>query len=235
MPEQNTHYVESAHDFEVRFQECWGVKGDKIIYSSSFHNDLSNKVKMKYYVLEEYKKEKVGNQTYQRHWLKDTDVSCLIEFDNDFFPIPRLGFINHSFFTLFFERKHKKSSPSRYRRGFRQDTVDITNPSLYELDLLLGSKNIFRMDRDSLFQNSVNDLFFPYFFQYDEALKSILSGDRLAAAITPTIALKYDASDKSIVIMKNMWKIGDYDEKSTKFKLRTDLFNEDLREIGVNI
>lgn len=234
MPE-DIHYQETSHDFEVRFQECWGVKDNKIIFSASFNNEINNTVKMKYYVLDEYRKEKVGNIGYQKYWLKDTEVSCPIEFDNQFFPIPKLGFINHSFFTLYFERRHKKSSPSRYRRGFRNDTIDITNPSLYELDVMLKDRNIFRMNREELFHNSAHDLFFPKFFTYEEALKSIISGDRLAAAITPSIALKYDHNDKSIVIMKNMWKVGDYNEKTQSFKLRTSLFIDDLLASGVQI
>lgn len=226
-------YKESAHDFEVRFQECWGIKDEKVILSNSFNNSLNNQVSMKYYVLDKYKSEKIGNKKYQRYWLRDTEAPINIEFDNNNFPIPKLGFINHSFFTLYFERKHKKSSPSRYRRGLRRDTLDISNPSLYELDVLLNGKNFLRMDQDTLFQNSAYDLFFPSFFSYEEALDSILSGERLAAAITPTIAIKYDLHDRSVVIMKNLWKIADYNEDFKKFNLRTSLFIDDLEEVGV--
>lgn len=231
----DTVYKENAHDFEVRFLECYGVKDNLVFFSSNFMNVNDDEVSMKYYGLEIHSPRTIGKYKYDRYLLRDNYEPEVIQFDNNLFPIPKLGFINHAFFTIFFERRHKKGSPSRYRRGFRRDTVDITNPSLYELDCLFGNNNEFRMDQDTLFQNVAYDLFFPSFFSYEEALDKVRSGDRLAAAISPTIAIKYDSRNNSICLMKNLWKVGDFNEEANAFSMRTPIFNNDFEEIGAKI
>lgn len=230
-------YIESAHDFEVRFLECWGVLDKEIIFSTHFFNKASQKVGMKYYTLSQKKPVVIGGAEFPRCGISENDAEELeIPFNNDIFTLPKLGFINHSFFTLFYERRHKRSSPSRYRRGFRRDTININIPSIFELDTLFRDHNpIRRMGQEGLFENSAYDLFFPKFFTYEEALELVLSGKRLSAAINPSIAIKYDSKHNSIVLMKNMHNVGDYDEESNKFIMRTSLFNEDFIEIGAKI
>lgn len=227
------NYVETSNDYNVRYEGCYGVKDGKIIYANGFYEGPGGMI-MRCFILEvaQNNKNKDGilssKSAYQNN---HTDIP--IKFDNDMFPIPKMGYINHDTYCLFYERRHKKSSPSRYRRGLREDHVSISNISLYEADML--GLTTFRKDHSrQVFDEAAYSLFFPKFFTPEEALKSITSGERLSAAISPTLAIKADYTQKSIVLLKNLWKIGDYSKKEGRFLLRTSIFNKSLDEFKVN-
>lgn len=227
-------YVESVHDYEVRFLECFGTLEEKVIFSCEFNEcNESNKSKMKY--LEVINSNyNIGNLNFNIGSFEHDSHNKNISFNNDIFTLPKLGFINTSFFAVYYERRHKKSSPSRYRRGLRQDTLELKNISNYEVAMLTEGNNPVG-SKHTLFFASIHDLFFPHYFTYEEAIESILTFQRLSAAITNTLALKYDMTLNSIQLLKNNWVIGDYSDTKKGIILRNDFFIDDILEHNIKV
>lgn len=226
-------YVESSHDYEIRFLECFGVLDNKVIYSESFHKDTTG-MKMNYRIANRTDSSE-GDLLVHHCELEDLSYITPIEFDNTIFTLPKLGFINTSFHTVFYERYHKKSSPSRYRRGLRSDTLNIKVISESEINKIISPYSTKNPFNNSLFMDTVHDLFFPYYFTYNEALESILNYTRLSAAVTNTLAMRYNDNTNSIELLKNNWVIGDYSKKDESFKLRTNLFVDSILEAGIKV
>lgn len=225
-------YQEDANDFVVRYEGCYGVDESKVFQAINFNGTTSGDVNMTHSPIEFIKSTTPQGFLIENSYRPETYSSRLLEFNNDLFPIPKMGFINHDFYVLFYERKHKKPSPARYRRGLRLENVEIKNLSNFEISAL-GLINIKPDNFQVQLESSLKSLFFPKFFTYHEALEKVLSGERLSAAISPTLAIKVDGMYQSIVLMKNLWSIGDYCFKRKTFLLRTSIFNRSLDQFSI--
>ncbi len=225
-------YKEEPNDFIVRYEGCYGVDGNEIFQAINFIGNSSGEVVMVYAPLDYSKAKTQQGFIVERFNRSDQYSSKPIEFNNNLFPIPKMGFINHDFYTLYYERRHKKPSPARYRRGLRLENVDIKNLSSFEISTL-NLKGVIPEGSQLQVEPSLKSLFFPTFFSYHEALEKVLSGERLSAAISPTIAIKADGLHNSIVLMKNLWAIGDYCFKRKMFLPRTNIFNRSLDQLNI--
>jgi len=224
-------YVDVASDYSTRYEGCYGILGDEVIYASEFQN-IGNKVEMMYLPLSLRTESLLKNLKCRYACFPDSPDHVEIKSDTPIFVIPKLGFINTDFYCLFYERRHKKPSPSKYRRGLRPDTIDIYNTSDREISSL-NLSNVLSKSMDDMFTRNVYNLFFPKFYGYNEALNFIISGEKLSVALSSSIAIKASYWDNSIALLKNLLVIGDYSEKDNGFKLRTDLFDRDIHNLGI--
>lgn len=226
-------YIEKASDYNVRYEGCYGVLNGKVIQALCF-NDNSYGVRMSYVeITPSFYNETddlilEGTPNFKEKTLNK------VPFNTDMFPLPKLGFINLKTHTVFIERLHTKPSPARYRRGLRRDTLSVALLSIEELVALNTHRALLNSYATHMgFQIIAPSLFFPKFPSYKGAVEAILSGKKLSVAIAPTIAIKADYKNSSVVLYKNRWPIGDLSSDNTHFILRTPFFNSSLDECGV--
>jgi len=141
--------------------------------------------------------------------------------------------INYKDHVVFVQRRHKKSSPSKYRKALRSDTLSFISISPREL-ALLDKKDIGDMDNyDEAFRLLSYDIFFPNNYSYEDALESVTTFKRLATAFTSTFLIRLDSTTNSIVLQKYEWVIGSYNKKKGLFEMTINTFNEELLELGI--
>lgn len=230
-----TYYTETPHDMEVRYEGCYGILPDKTIFRAySFYRDEEDSIMMVYHPLVTSNSKYINSKTLVKtngffHEIDKYKVKLTP--DNNLFPIPNLGFITLDFYSLYLYRKHKKSSPARYRRGFRYDLIDYDCFDSQELSKLSTSIN-----NDYL--SIINAIFNPKYFEFNEALNLLLNGERISCALSPSICIKIDSNRNTLILYKNNWVIADYSSRQSKFLLRykkCNLIEEELKSLGVVI
>lgn len=218
--EPSEDYYEEPHDYQVKYQDCFGMKDGKVIFARDFV-PLGSKIKMYYNLVEE---------SGALSMAKDIEYSNAISF-----PIPKLGYINYKDHCYLVERQHKRSSPSRYRRGLRADTLSLYCPSHRELHQV-GGRDLSNRDSFSIEDATlrlVNSIFNNSYFTYEEALDSVISYKALSAAFNSTMCIRLDSYVNRISLMKNKWLLGYYNPKDDLWELLTPIFNKDLDKLGV--
>ena len=211
---------ESAHDLNVKYQDCYGLYGNKVIryLESVTHSD--------------------GIYTAYREILNGSFKMTNQVLHSDLFnmTLPKIGFINYRDYVILIERRHKKSSPARYRKGLRSDAFYYTSICGNEL-LSVGTSDIVGtlQDDDMSFKYIAEYVFKPTLFTYEEALEEVFSAKRIAAAFTSSFAIKLDFSTDKIVLHKYANIIGCYNEETSGWDMLTDTFNKDLLKMGVKI
>lgn len=216
-----TQGANTCSELSLKYLDCFGVKGDKVVYIVEFKNDGNGEVIVQY------------------RTINNGEVSVLENdvFDSSFdMSLPKLGLINHDNYVVLVQRRHKKSSPSKYRKALRADTLIVDLPSYKEIKLLNQTGkliNNIHEGSDIILRKFAEDLFFPKMLTYKEALESVLSFSRLSAAFSSNMAIKLDASLNKIVIIKNQWTIGHLNKKSKRFDMIINTFNNQLIELDI--
>jgi hypothetical protein len=215
---------ERASDLRVKFDGCYGKLGSYVIKASTF-NELTTDT---------------SEIVYLRYTKGGREERRTEQFTTAFdFTLPKLGAINFKDYSLFVERLHKRSSPSRYRKGLCSDTVEVLNPNSVALELLhistpfLNFSRRFGPSEERIFRSLMYDLFFPTELSFEEAMYSVLSMSRISAAFSHSLTVSMNLSVDKFVLSKNNWVIGLYNEKSKVFEMLLDTFNEELDLLGV--
>jgi hypothetical protein len=215
-------FNDTPHDLEVKYQGTYGLHNNRVIYFSNACPKSS--APHKYEILFKY---------INPNGTKSSAISYDISEFN--MAVPKLGYINHSDCAILLERKHKKSSPSRYRRALRADGLSITSLSHNELMDLQGSDpyDIYFYGDETVINKITPSLFFPEFLSYQDAIASLLSFKRLSCAISSTLAMALDFKANKIYLYKHQWPIAHFDMKAKAFVTGTSIFNNDLQKAGV--
>lgn len=228
-------YRSQPSDFETKFAGCYLIHNDEIYMTYRFRQGVTPgncdlqvvKIAKKDYTFIPFN----ISLTYCEQEPSDIVIRD-ISMKNELFIHPPLGFINHDFYLLRFIRPHQKGN-GRYRLGFHKDSVQIENMNRIEI---ASFPDVIRscplLQRPST-QNCLYSLFFPKFYSYEEAMKSLLNHTRLGVAITPTVAVKYCHKTNGIVLLKNEFTIGDYIPSLDKFILRTSIYKNELDNLGI--
>ena len=206
----------STHNLTVKWSECYGIKGDKVFRAYEFSNG-SNSSHIYYRTIKD-------NGEFDNGMINDS-------FDSSFdFTLPKLGLINYENHIIQLIRNHKKTSPSRYRKGLRPDGIKYVNLSYKELGLINQEDIVHNIDgnRGYLFRLLSYSIFFPKTYTYEQALASVLNYERLATAFSSSLAIRLDSIINKIVIQKHQWVIGHYNPKTSSFDMLIDTFNDDL-------
>jgi hypothetical protein len=216
---------ETAHDLQVKYQSTYGLYKNK---PALFTEALSKTNTLHGYEIYGYLFNSDGSikENFTTESMSDFNM-----------VIPKLGFINHDNIVLLLERKHKRESPSKYRKGLRSDTLDITNLSAVEYSEAYSIEdpcNVYCYGKDQVMQRILHSLFFPIFYTYEEAVELLLAFDKLSCAITSTLALKVDFKTNNIFLYRNNFQIGIL-TKTKRIELRTELFTDSLIKAGVII
>ena len=222
----SSEYQETTHDFNVRFAECYGYHNGRVIVANDFIEE-GGKIKLIYSEVRHNITNFRGLNIVTTEFSGSKKMN--IEYDNDVFILPKLGYINCTDYAVYIERNHKRSSPSRYRRGLMMNQLKATNISFQEIAKFPERPiNFTRIDHLTALSKF---LFNPVYYSIDEALELILSGKKLSVAITNTIAIKLNERNNTITLMKNLWEIGEYNQDKNVFDLKTRIFNESLEGI----
>lgn len=213
------HNENNYHELTVKYEGCYATKNNQVIKVAEFSSLSSNLSTIYYSVI-----DREGRYGENKNRTLNEGFS---------FTLPKLGMINYKDHVVFVQRKHKKTSPSKYRKALRSDTLSFISISPREL-ALLGKKDIGDMeDRDKAFRLLSHDIFFPDNYTYEAALESVTTFKRLATAFTSTFLIRLDSTTNSIVLQKYEWIIGSYNKKKGLFEMTINTFNEELLELGI--
>jgi len=217
---------ETAHDLQVKYQETYGLHNNKPIYFYEARSMESspNKYEIRGLYIKRGETEYTNFTSYN-----------ISEFN---MLVPKLGFINHDNLCLFIERKHKKASPTKYRKGLRSDNLLITNISSADYKEAYNKRDpysTYDYGEDAVLRKILHSLFFPKFYTYADALSSLFLFKRLSCAISSNIAIALNFKTNKIMLYRNQFVIGFFNKKTSSFKLETDLFIPDLIKLGVKI
>jgi hypothetical protein len=160
-------FNDTPHDLEIKYQGTYGLHNNRVIYFSNACPKSS--APHKYEIIFKY-----INPNGTKTSAVSNDIS---EFN---MAVPKLGYINHNDCAILLERKHKKSSPGRYRRALRADGLSIISLSHNELMDVYGSDpyDIYSYGDETVINKITSSLFFPEFLSYQDAIASLLSFKR---------------------------------------------------------
>lgn len=216
----NSEYEESANDYHVKYNNCYGILENKVVRALDFYNnddeDDNTKVVMDYKVLR------------NKSWFSKSGGIDIID-DIDW-TLPYLGAINVLDTVLFIRRRHKQSSPTRYRKALRLDLLDLYEPTKKEYSMLGkegysgGSEN---------WNDVLSSIFFPTQLGVEEALDSVLSLDRLGTAISNEYYFTLSNAINNIILWRGRNIIGIWNKNLKGFDISTSLFNDDLNSLGI--
>jgi len=207
------------HELTVKYEGCYATKDNQVIKIGEFSSLSANLSTIYYSVI-----GRDGRYGESKNRTLNEGFS---------FTLPKLGMINYKDHVVFVQRRHKKSSPSKYRKALRSDTLSFISISPREL-ALLDKKDIGDMDNyDEAFRLLSYDIFFPNNYSYEDALESVTTFKRLATAFTSTFLIRLDSTTNSIVLQKYEWVIGSYNKKKGLFEMTINTFNEELLELGI--
>lgn len=207
------------HELTVKYEGCYATKDNQVIKIGEFSSLSANLSTIYYSVI-----GRDGRYGESKNRTLNEGFS---------FTLPKLGMINYKDHVVFVQRRHKKSSPSKYRKALRSDTLSFISISPREL-ALLDKKDIRDMDSyDEAFRLLSYDIFFPNNYSYEDALESVTTFKRLATAFTSTFLIRLDSTTNSIVLQKYEWVIGSYNKKKGLFEMTINTFNEELLELGI--
>ena len=210
-------HMDSCNDYHVKYGQCYGLLNNNIIKSSDFYLDSDDEEIIMHY-----------NTLKNDSWIgREGGVDVIESID---WTLPLLGAINFEDTVVFIGRKHKQSSPTRYRKGFRTDLLDTYEPSRKEYRML-GFSSI--GDSLTLDNTLLKSIFFPKKYEVDEALDSLLSLDRLGASFSNDYYFTLSASTNGLLLWRGCNIIGVYKKGSGRFKLFNPLFTNDLDKLGV--
>ena len=215
----------NAHDLSVKYTDCYGIKGSAVVRVMEFSSgsNSENATSVYYRVL-------------KPNGSSNSPTSCVFTEDFDM-TLPTLGMVNFHDHVVLVQRKHKKSSPSRYRKALRADTLTYNNLSSRELDIL-GRDNKVRNegeDPDGTLRIMSHSIFFPQKYTFLEALESVISFKRLSTAFSSSMAIKLDSITNKIVLQKNSWIIGTFNPDKGLFEMVNNTFNEQLLSLNIPI
>lgn len=220
-----TPYQETFDDYRIKYEHCYGVLNDKLILLLEFFREEDEEGDYTDVVLAHYRIfDSVGsysNSTSEAHQLI-TDID---------WTLPRLGAINFKDTVIFLSRRHKQSSPSRYRRGFRADIVHAFEPTRREYA---------HLDRDPLVNynnyvdnSSIAKVFFKKYYSPAEALEKVLTLERMGAAFSPNYYYTLSLATNSFFLWRGDIIVGTYSKSNKKFKRTTGMFDEELSHFDI--
>ena len=220
--EQESEYVEeNARDLNVKYQDTYFIKGDKVINAVEFTG--GNSPSILYRLLD---KDGISGRLQNDIWVSsEYDVSA-----------PKLGFINTPTCALLVERSHKKSSPSKYRKTLRHDLITIQDISIKEnkaISNLYWDYNTH--PTEDIFKKAIYNILFPEKLTFQEALGKVLGYERLSAAFASSLAIRLDLTTNKIVLMKYQWVIGTYNTKRKAFDMLVNFYNNDMIKYGIPV
>ena len=210
----------SSHELSVKYSDCYGIRGDGVVKLVEFGGS-SGDVSFK-----------VVKESGDYGPTKD----CVFS-DKFNMSLPKLGLINFDNHVVLVGRSHKKSSPARYRKGLRADTLSFNNISLKEIKAL-NQKDLLNNayeneDKERLLRIMAYSIFFPKTFTYEEALESVLTFKRLSTAFSSSMAVKLDIITNKVVLQKNNWVIGSFNPKTKSFDMMINTFNDQLKQLSI--
>jgi hypothetical protein len=215
---------ETAHDLQVKYLNTYGLYGSKPAYIADIITRSANPSGYA-----------ISAQVFNENGIKSITSKDISDFN---MIIPKLGFINYKNMVVHLERKHKKSSPSRYRKGLRADTLTYLNLSAYEYKEAYSLSNpvdTYNYGEERVLQKILAPLFFPVYPTYQEAIDSLISFKKLSCAISTTLALSLDFKTNKILLWRNKYVMGYYTPSLCKFILTTDLFKDEIKLSGVPV
>jgi len=217
-PQTGEDYVEGVNDYHVKYDNCYGILDDNLIKAIDFYgeDEDSESPVMRYSIL--------SNSIWKN---RSGDIDTI---NNTDWTIPRLGALNIDDSVFFVKRKHKQSSPTRYRKAFRLDTMKSFNPLKKELHLLNRPPY---SATDGNNDNVLNSIFFPKPLGVEEALDSVLSLNRLGASFSDDYYFTLSNSVNNILLWRGCNIIGIWNKDVSGFKVSTSLFNNDLDGFGI--
>jgi hypothetical protein len=213
--------IESAHDLQIKYLNTYGLKDGIPIYIIDIENSSKESTHcIKYYTIND-------------HLILDTKCSFNIgEFD---MTLPKIGMINTDKAVVLVERKHKRSSPARYRKGIRPDTLVMTSLSHNSI-VELGISDLYDTHYygdEAVFRLLLKDIFFPKKVSYKEALNLVSSGEKISCAFSQSLAIGACFITNKIYLYKNQWILGTFNPKKKLFLLDNNYFSSELDKYGV--
>ena len=210
---------ETKHDLNVKYSDCFGLYNEKTVYVKEFGNKR-NTIYVRY--------DEVSN-SYLTEDIKQATYST----DFNFVP-PVLGAINFEHYVLYIERVHRKPSPGRYRKALRRDLIEIAHPYAGSLSASgYSNVDVIYSDNPNTIKWMMDAILRPVVFTYNEAIASILSFGRIAAAFSPDYHAGFDFATNKIVMYKAIKPIGTYNLSTEKWDMCITSFNNELLEMGV--
>lgn len=211
----------NCHDLTVRYSDCFGVRGGRVVRTLEFSSYSDTESNVLFRLIDEN-----GSSS---------DVESKRFNDSFDMTLPVLGMVNFKDHVIYVQRRHKKSSPSKYRKALRADTIQYTNLSVKEL-LLLNRADItkdYSEEPEFVLKRVAHAIFFPEQYDYEEALQSVTSFNRLATAFSSSMAIKLDSVTNKIVLQKNSWIIGIFNPKDNRFEMVMNTFNSQLDDLKI--
>lgn len=136
---------------------------------------------------------------------------------------PILGFINTDIGVYFIERKHVDNNSSRYKIAFCPSKIKKyrihTTPDLNGFRKSFKDKVI--LHEDMLEPYMVSKLLVKQYFTVSEAVTSLITGKRIACAITEDIALIAAYNTNSIYVWLGTKVVGYYSNDDCKLHIHT--------------
>lgn len=212
-------HKDTIEDYRVKYDLCYGILYDTVVRVDFFDTVVDGRDVAHY--------NKLVNGVYQGGISED--VESFVE-DVDW-TLPELGAINYKDTVVFLTRNHKQHSPSRYRLAFRYDIVEAYEPTYKEYGILGRSPIV---SNGSIANHLIiNKIFFKDVFTCEQALDSVLSFRRLGAAFSPNLYFTASASTNSFLLWRRDMIIGVYNKTKKRFKLMTDMFDDELSEYNI--
>jgi len=213
--------IETAHDLQVKYLNTYGLKDDIPIYIADIENSSKESTHcIKYYTINDY---------------LSLDTKCSFNIGEFDMTLPKIGMINTDKVVVLVERKHKRSSPARYRKGIRPDTLIMTSLSHNSI-VELGIPDLYYVNDygdEPVFRLLLKDIFFPKKFSYKEALNLVSSGEKISCAFSQSLAIGACFITNKIYLYKNQWILGTFNPKKKLFLLNNNYFSFELDKYEV--
>ena len=213
--------IESAHDLQVKYLNTYGLKDSIPIYIADIGSSSNESTHcIRYYIIKD-------------SLILDSKCSYNIgEFD---MTLPKIGMINVDKVVVLVERKHKRPSPARYRKGIGPDVLVMTSLSHSSI-VELGIPDLYYVNDygdEVVFRLLSKDIFFPKKFSYEEALNLVSSGEKISCAFSQSLAIVACFITNKIYLYKNQWILGTFNPKKKLFLLNNNYFSFELNKYGV--
>jgi len=215
-------YEETANDLNILYEGTFvGYDSDKVVQISYFEQVDCDLVVY-------YKELDLGlfGPTISLNW-EDIKEDFNLQY-------PKLGAINLDNSVILVKRKMIQDSDSKYRRSLKDKSMMWFDPNSVERnELKIDDHRL--VNSNDLVKAISKFLYYPIKMTYSEALFSLLNKKRVGAAFSDEYYLTYNSSISEISLWRNDFIIGKYEKSINKILTSVNLFDEDLKSLGVSI
>lgn len=211
-------YHDTIADLRIKYENCYGLYKGKLIFIDSFFTEEDSNGYSTGRLMCNYTQWTGMNYTLEIEGI----LEMLPAVD---WTLPILGAINYHDTVIFLSRRHKQSSPSRYRKAFRFDIVHAFEPNCKEYNIL---ERVPLTSNNGVSRKIVHKIFFREYFTPKEALEQVLSLKRLGAAFSHDYYITLSSSTNSFLLWRGDIIVGTYSKTHARFKLITNMFKEEL-------